>query len=245
MDDYIAVMPLPRRKKFGINFVFTPSWIQQLGIFSKVKISHNTLALFLSKIPKKFIRIDYRMNAGNRMDNDLHVKRKNYILDLNRDLDHIRMGFNSNRKRASKSDFNSFQINKTGEVNDFLELYKAQDRNFPMPKDGLEKLKNLMKLDNSLINIWIVTKKDEALAGLLWLKDKNRITYLVPVAKKEAKEYQLNSYIIFELIRDHQNSERVLDFEGSMIPGVERFYQSFGAIVENYPLVKKRFFYYV
>ena len=39
LDDYEAVMPLPWNKKFGIGYLYTPPFIQQLGIFSKTKVS--------------------------------------------------------------------------------------------------------------------------------------------------------------------------------------------------------------
>ena len=33
LDDYVAVMPLPKRRKYFINYVYTPFWVLQLGIF--------------------------------------------------------------------------------------------------------------------------------------------------------------------------------------------------------------------
>ena len=35
LDDYVAVMPIPWRKKYGITYVYPPLWLLQLGIFSK------------------------------------------------------------------------------------------------------------------------------------------------------------------------------------------------------------------
>mgnify|MGYP006897125485 CR=1 FL=1 len=44
-----------------------------------------------------------------------------------------------------------------------------------------------------------------------------------------------------ELINDFQGQQMILDFEGSMLTGVENFYQSFGAYAESYYYFKKRF----
>jgi hypothetical protein len=35
LNDYEAVFPLPTRKKYTFTYAYTPSWIQQLGLFSK------------------------------------------------------------------------------------------------------------------------------------------------------------------------------------------------------------------
>jgi len=80
------------------------------------------------------------------------------------------------------------------------------------------------------------------MAGLIWLKDKNRITYLVPLADDQAKKLHIPTFIINELISDYQQQDLVLDFEGSMVKGVEKFYKSFGAIPEYYSYYKKRIF---
>jgi hypothetical protein len=76
-------------------------------------------------------------------------------------------------------------------------------------------------------------------AGLVWLKDKNRITYLLPVAKEQAKKQNIPSFIMNELIKEHQNTNYILDFEGSMIEGIAQFYKSFGAREEVYYWYKR------
>ena len=43
------------------------------------------------------------------------------------------------------------------------------------------------------------------------------------------------------VVHDFQERDMLLDFEGSMVKGVEKFYQSFGAVPEYYSYYKKRF----
>ncbi len=81
----------------------------------------------------------------------------------------------------------------------------------------------------------------EFLAGLVWLEDAHRITYLAPIANERAKQLHVSTYLINELINDFQGQKMILDFEGSMLTGVENFYQSFGAYAESYYYFKKRF----
>jgi len=41
-----------------------------------------------------------------------------------------------------------------------------------------------------------------------------------------------------QLIRDHAGSEKILDFEGSNIPSIARFFSGFGARPETYQEVR-------
>jgi len=75
---------------------------------------------------------------------------------------------------------------------------------------------------------------------LLFFKSNKRITYLLPVATKEAKDFGIPSLLINYLIEKYQKLDLILDFEGSMIPNVAVFYRSFGCELEHYNLLEKR-----
>ena len=44
---------------------------------------------------------------------------------------------------------------------------------------------------------------------------------------------------INELIKEHAGTEKILDFEGSRIEGLKRFYKGFGGVERSYYLIKK------
>jgi len=240
LNDYEAVMPLPKRKKFGINYIYQAPWIQQLGIFSENKIDKPTIIEFLEKIPKKFILVDYFFNSDNIVDGKFIKERNNYVLRLSQDFKTIKGNYNKNRKRISNKNFDDFKLNKDGDIGDFLKLYKKQNFNFKTHNDTFERLEKLLKSKNESINIWLVSYNEELIAGLVWIKDDYRITYLVPVANEVAKQNNIPTFLVNELIFEHQNSDLILDFEGSMIKGVAHFYKSFGAKEEIYYWYKKR-----
>jgi len=244
-DSYNKVMPLPCRKKFGINYIYMPSWTQQLGVFSKDEIAADEVIAFINRIPGKFVLVDYMLNVSNPINRFSVDKRTNYILPLDQDFKEIFKGYNKNRQRISKRNFEEFNIDKEGGAKDFLRLVQAGIMNYPISKDAIRNMKNLLMMDNDHIRIWNVYKKKKCVGGLIWLIDEQRITYLFPVAADEAKREHVNTFLVNELIRDHQNSDKILDFEGSMIPGVARFYKSFGAGMETYHMFKKRLFSYV
>jgi len=240
LNDYEAVMPLPNKKIYGISYIYQAPWIQQLGVFSKNIIDEFTMVEFLRSIPKKFILVDYFFNLGSTFKNKHTKERVNYILPLSQDFKTIRSNYNKTRKRISNKIFNDYVIDVNGNMNDFLELYKNQNYAFKTHKDAFKMLKKLLKSKNQAINIWMISLKGEFIAGLIWLKDKYRITYLLPIANEVAKQNNVPTYIVNKLIEKNQNTNCVLDFEGSMNEGVANFYKSFGAEKEIYYWYKKQ-----
>lgn len=240
--DYDFVMPLPLRVKYGILYIYMPSWVQQLGVFSNDLIDENRINSFVKAIPQKIRWIDYQFNANNKLPGLTAVLKRNYLLSLHQSFEEIQKHYNTNRKRISKNCFKDYVIEKKGSAEVFLTHYRRLNKSYPVLEESIDKLNCLCQTRNGKVNIWNVFKDGIFIAGLIWLKDKQRITYLVPLADNEAKKLHIPTYLINELIKDNQNQEFLLDFEGSMVSGVEKFYQSFGAKPEHYSYYKKRIF---
>lgn len=240
-DDYKIVMPLPRKSKWGIQYIFTPPWIQQLGLFSIEDLSKEKVKYFLRHMSRKYFWIDYQFNALNDLDTNSTAIRKNYTLSLNNSFKEIQQGYNKNRKRVSRNINSELLIDKEGNIDHFMESYKNQSKPYEISDQAIEVLRSLAHLNNDHIHVWNVFEGKSLVAGLLWLKDERRITYLVPMTLDKGKELHAATFLINELIRDFQETNMLLDFEGSMVEGVEKFYQSFGAVPEYYSYYKKRF----
>src|SRR5215203_6156794 len=61
LNDYEAVMPLPWRKKWGINYIYQPFLTAQLGLFGN-HITAKLLEAFLDAIPAKFKLWEFPLN---------------------------------------------------------------------------------------------------------------------------------------------------------------------------------------
>jgi len=240
--DYQTVMPLPIRFKYGIPYIYTPSWVQQLGLFSEDLIDENKINSFVKAIPKKIRWIDYQFNASNKLLHFTSVLKRNYVLSLDQSFEEIQKNYNTNRKRISNNCFKEYIIDKNGDAEVFMSHYKKLNKSYQVLDQSIDKLNRLCQNSSERLNIWNVFKEGVFIAGLVWLKDKKRITYLVPLADDQAKKLHIPTYMINELIKDHQTEDLLLDFEGSMVSGVEKFYQSFGAKPEHYSYYKKRIF---
>jgi hypothetical protein len=235
LGNYEAVMPLPWRRKHRLKYIYPPAWTQQLGVFSNKIISQNLLDKFINAIPKKFVKITVQFNSENISNSFKMEKRINYILPLNISTNELISKFNNNRKRdLNKATLTSLKIEKEINFNVFLKFYLSEDKNYVLTLNQIETLNKLLKSENKSIYIWGIKINEKLIASLVWLKDKNRITYLLPIANSEAKKMGLPTLLVTELIRQFSNSDMVLDFEGSMIKGVASFYTSFGAYKEEY-----------
>jgi len=243
LNDYEAVMPLPWRQKYFIKYIYPPAWTQQLGVFSSFKIEAYVVRQFINAIPKKFKKITVQFNAENDVSLFKTEKRTNYILKLDKPYEEIYKGFNKNRKRdLKKAEAEKYNLDKEICADEFLDFYLNEPKNYQLRQDQITTIKALLKATNKAVHIWGIRIDEKLMASLVWLKEANRITYILPIATIQAKEKGLPTLLISNLIKEHQNSSLMLDFEGSMIEGVADFYRSFGVKDESYFSFQKYFF---
>ena len=81
--------------------------------------------------------------------------------------------------------------------------------------------------------------KNELIAGICHFFAGKRIVCLLPVSNAEAKKTSAMFLLIDSLIRTFATTDKIIDFEGSKIEGIARFYKGFGAIDQPYYLLKK------
>jgi len=235
-EDYEYVMPLPVKRKFGIPFVVQPPLTQQLGIFSSHRIDENMVELFIQKTPYK----SYHLNFNEQNPCNKGVKKSNSILNLSRDYETIFFAYSQNTKRnIKKTQQNNIEIKTNVPINDFLEFYYSIEKNYR----ELPKTKVILLLQASLINdkatIYGAYNEDNELVSALCLLYSNqRLIYLLPVSNKEGKESLAMFKLVDEIIRKYANSNLILDFEGSNVKNIARFYESFGAEHNYYYEIK-------
>jgi len=98
-DDYDSVFPIPVFKKYGIQYIATPGFLQQLGAFSPDKSAQKAINEFIEYLPDFYRLID--LCVGQRIDSDKYrvTLRANYELDLFKSYDKLWDGFSKHCKR--------------------------------------------------------------------------------------------------------------------------------------------------
>ncbi|NCP21351.1 MAG: hypothetical protein CO023_00570 [Flavobacteriales bacterium CG_4_9_14_0_2_um_filter_35_242] len=240
LNDYEAVMPLPHKKKYGVNYIFQPFWIQHLGIFSTITLTEVDLNAFIAHIPKKFKLIDYNINFKSNFESP----KVNYILPLYEDYKCLFKNFSKGRKSSiSQAQKSGIVIKESEDFQVIIELFK-QNRglNIRLSERAYIQLDLLLKQAQffKCLKITIAySDKNRLLGGAFFILSNKRITYLFSAINQQGRDLQAMSLILNTMIKRHAKSGEVLDFEGSMLTGVAAFIKSFGTQQELYYHLKK------
>jgi len=244
-NDYQWVMPLPYSRNYRFFFrkrVMQPMFCQQLGVFGKMDDITNFpvefLDLFHSSKP-----YNYQFNSVCRSfletNNIAFKERKNYILPLDKDYKQINKAYSTNLirnlKKAEKLELEFRTATDENSWFDFLEIKMKQLR-LHRQKRWTQRMGRVMK---SILNLGkgyfaVVSKDETILAMAFMIEHKGRLVYLFAVKTPDGGKMGANHFLIDQIIRNEIAEGRTLDFEGSDVEGVERFFKSFGAVNEPY-----------
>lgn len=237
-EEYGYIMPLPVKRKYGIPYLVQPVFTQQLGIFSDKIISEEVIQLFISEIPY----YSYQINLNNCNSNNEKVNIKpNFVLSLQANYDDLKLMFSKNAIRnIDKAEKNNISIDNQIFPEDFIEFYYSVEKKYFNTHEHILSMLLHEGTKNNLIQILGVRNNDNKLiAALCLLVSGQRITYLVPVSSPEGKKSCAMFLLLNDIIRKNANSSHLLDFEGSQIEGIARFYKGFGAENRPYYVLKK------
>ncbi|QEN05681.1 GNAT family N-acetyltransferase [Thiospirochaeta perfilievii] len=158
--------------------------------------------------------------------------RYTYILRDLSNLDAVWAGFD-NRLRT---DIRKSEKNFTYEVSDSVDnLYSIEEKTFkrqnlsvPFSKSDVKTLFNAVKENNSgeLLIAKSETGVISACVYLVW--DKKTCYYILGGADPENRVGSPQAFLLWEAIKRTADRGLEFDFEGSMVPGIEKFFRSFG-----------------
>lgn len=243
-DDYQSVMPLTGGKKFGVNYLYQPYFVQQLGVFSKSLMSTEKTEAFLKAIPEKYRFAEIRLNEGNVFEDGFQgvEYHRNVLLDLNQDYESIRANYHQNTKRnLAKAESNNLQIINTVIPYHVVALF-TDNRGKLLDKWGEAEYARLTALTTVAVKrkdafILGVTEKGvgQLICAAIFMKTNDRITFLFSGLTVEGKQRQAMTYLLDQVIQKYANQPFTFDFEGSDDENLARFYLGFGGHEVKYP----------
>jgi hypothetical protein len=241
-DDYLFVMPLVNNSKYGISYIYQPFFSQQLGIFSKLPVSETLTTQFLKAIPPQFRLADLNLNLGNVIRNSSFDVRENttYHLSLKSGLHEIQSAYHTNtRRNIQRAIQNKLTVTITEDIDGFLVFTKSNlAKKAPEVKPKhYSAFKGIIRyaLANKLGEINVVSnERGEWLSAVFFLKTNRTCIYLAASSNHEGTEKSAMFLLIDSFIQKNAGCDLILDFEGSNIQGVARFYAGFGASPQTY-----------
>ncbi|MCS6819681.1 MAG: hypothetical protein RMJ53_09100 [Chitinophagales bacterium] len=241
LRDYEAVFPIVWKKKLGIQIVYTPFFCQQLGLFtdSNHPSFESTCIKFLQR---KFLFCDLNLHYNSVAESSKFLKlRYNYILPLNQPYEKIAENYSKNTLRnLAKCKLHHIYLEHYSDVKKFSYFYeKYNGQNIRgYNSEHTRKLERLIeecikRTKGEIVAVYTIPQ-NPPVALLFYIKHQNRIINLAPVTLREARETGGMFFIIDSLIRRYAETNTILDFEGSSIESIARFYKGFGAKQQNF-----------
>lgn len=243
IDDEGFVMPLPLRRKFGITYVPRPYYAQQLGLFGEEEPGPERISAFLLALPPHIRLADLSLNEKNQPTSmaGLLKLQTNFILQLENSLENLRKNYSENVRRNIRNAAQHSLVCVETKVEEELLHLKWGNKPEKMKQDQLLLAQKIIRtsLGQDSGTIWQAMHPDgEVLASVFFLFDGSRYVYLISASSKRGKEMFAMFLLLDHFIQTRAGSNFVLDFEGSEIPGIARFFAGFGAENHPYPVIR-------
>lgn len=242
--NYVTIMPITIKKKYLINYLCQPFFVQQLGVFSRQPITEETTVAFLKSIPRKYRLVEIRLNENNPLPKDAKGVEwhRNHLLDLNKEYSLLSNDYHENTKRNLKKSLNyGLTLVCDADIQEIISLFR-ENRGASIAHWGdaeYARLSHLTESAKASGNAFVYGVKslndNEIICGALFMKSHNRITFLFSGNNALGKESQAMTFLIDHVVREYAGQPLVLDFEGSDDENLARFYHGFGAEPIMYP----------
>lgn len=231
--DYDFVMPVPVKKKFGLKFVLMPLFCQQLGIFGN-GTDEKIEGLFVDFLKKNYRVVNYSFNFQNKIGSNFKYKKNYFIESTEYKLlrKHYFKGRKSTVKTAQYLHFK--ELNLTENLDFIKNNFKGLDK-----KSDAEKLFGFMNfLDHQKKLRVFGSFKDEQITNSAIVIDyDNRLSLLGLVNDEKYRLDNGASFLIDRILQENIQSKS-FDFMGGTIRGIEIFFKSFGAELQEYPIIE-------
>ena len=241
LGDYEAVMPLPLRTKWGVQYIYKPALVASLGVFGQ-SLTRELVQQFIQAIPPAIKLIDTCLNVGNIFLNppEFHKLHSNFILPLQLPYEQLYSGYRENIKRNIKraQKLNNSYSTEIG-VEEVLRLARMQpDRSSHVTETdyaNFTRLYHFLHQQKKAVACGVYTPANELVASCVYFFSHNRAYYILVGNHPNGRTQGASHFLIDRFIHDNAGTGLLLDFEGGDFRNLAFFYSSFGAQLEIYP----------
>lgn len=239
VEDYRFVMPVVWKKKAGMKYIYQPFYCQQLGVFSREYVDPELIRKMLRMLYKKFRFAGINFNIKNLVGEEPPYTvddKTNYVMRLDRDYDTHYKNFSSNARRNIKKSIEFSEIIERNLPVEELVRLKRENDVIKREEGDYRRLVKLFETiqDRKAGKIYAIRTGSEITAAAFFAFSRTRAIYLLSASSEKGKEQRGMFRIVDTFIKDQAGSGLILDFEGSNIPSVARFFSGFGAQPEIY-----------
>ena len=216
--------------------MYQPFFTRYFGVFSKQKVTSKFLSEFLKAIPEKYKYIDFCLQEGNLIiPIEFESKEKKFqLLDLSPKHDVLFKEYSDNAKRNIKKAVKArLKIRPDIAPEKIVQLFKTT-KGDDLEVFGPEDYKTLIKLMNTCNDLKkgqsiAIYDGDKLCAAAFFMFSNNRFTFLKSGVTDEGKSKGAMHLLFDYFIQNNAGKKYQLDFGGSSVENVARFYKNFGA----------------
>ncbi len=232
------IMPLPVKSRMGQHVVFQPIFTRQLGVLGATEANDTLVAEFLKAIPEKYRFRQFGMKMSETIPEGYTAEKVlHQALYLNAPADALLADLSSNaRRNARKAEKAGLIFQYGGKADALVNLFQeeAGKKIKALGKKEFKRLRHLIAymMHHQLGEMYSVLHPDSGTVAMgFFMKDGKQITYLKGAVNETGKRLGAMHFLFREVIRIYASENyRKLDFGGSKVPSVARFYRNFGAI---------------
>jgi hypothetical protein len=241
-DDYQAVLPVYKRRKWGLPYVTMPFLCQKTDIFS-AKDYHIDFTKYFKLISKSIVKLEIK-TSHHGTDFGHFVEKTNQILTLSSINRDVSSGYNRNTKRNITKSVDagvhiSFESNpeevysfiKKHDVTGLIDSYGNQVKR--LISESLAKGRGFgvkAKLNGNVISM------------AFFIRDTKRLYFLLCTSNDTGKKVSSMYQLIDHVIQSNASTDLIFDFTGSSMENIARRNRGFGATEETYYHVKWNIF---
>jgi hypothetical protein len=252
-QDYLIVMPLPVKRKAGKTIVYQPLFCQYLGLFSVNELTTFQLEAFLKSLSLHFSYIStYSFNPENselikkicfRFD-EFEVKEQHtYWLRLEQGYSKIYNQYSKDRKlNVKRGRQNGWTMQESRDIQPLVRLFRENHAaRIPggVNPDAYQKLKLLFEQLNYKAELWYAEKNNRIHAGILLVKNSERVIYLFNAADKSGRTGNARTFLLDHYFSVNAGNPLIFDFESPEVSSIASFYESFGGEKKAYFTIRK------
>ena len=255
--DRSGIMPYFRSKKFGISHITMPLLLPYLGPWiiypsqkqkkvTQLGYEKKVIGELISQLPNDTL---IKMHCHPELKNILPAHWSGFDLKVRYTFQHqssseeeIMQAIDVKQRNIIQKNKDQFEIVASDDIDLFWTLNKSSFRknNSPIPytKDYLTRLYNAVKL-NEAGKLHFAVKDGKTHCGILTVKDQ-KCTYCLAIGNDpNHKNSGALSVLMYHAIVEALKETEYFNFEGGMIPNIEKFFRSFGGELTPYYRIEK------
>ena len=241
---YLAVMPVPLRRKWGRWVVHQPLFCQQLGIFSAEVVDPEP---FFAAMQRQFRYGSILHSLQVPVLPARHLETRllyTHLLDLSPGYETIARHYTPDRRlNLRRAEAANWLVEDSGNPEPLIRLFRENHAGgipggvAPWAYLIFRKLYAELSV-RKLTTLRYALNDGHIQAGALFVQSDSRIIYLFNAASPTGRTGNARTLLIDQIIREHAGQPVTLDFESPEKPSIAQFYESFGAVAAPFCEVK-------